>query len=148
MADYCLVTDIEALLKYDFTSSSKPTTAQIEELIKQVSGEFTSVFKGLGMTTDITDTDKLNMIKLYATMKVGFLIYASYGIGADQQTAQFWYNEVKDWLEKIKEKPEMLFGLDSSEVDGVYLSNTYIDGTNTSAYNQDYFGKDFDRWKF
>lgn len=57
---YCTITEVQGLNpKWTYSSSTKPTTTQVEEFIDRISDEIDVVIQGRGYTTPVTSPTEL-----------------------------------------------------------------------------------------
>jgi len=67
MADYCAYTDVASEIQYvTLSASSDPSTTEVTTWCGQVTAEINARFNAVGITTPVTDTEKLKVIKAIA----------------------------------------------------------------------------------
>lgn len=116
---YCTVPEVETLMSLKFTSSSKPTTAKVEELIADVAGKMDGVIEAAGYTLPITAAAALALLKRYNEYGVAAAAWhAGYITDADMPRVTYWHTEYKDFLSRLR-KSEQTLPAETSEYDDI-----------------------------
>lgn len=107
MADYAAHADVEALLagRAAFSSTSKPTDAQVDGFCSQITIELNGVLAGAGYATPVTDTDALKPVKLYCCYGAAYLAErARYPErkASEEDPAEEWWERYQNALEMIR----------------------------------------------
>lgn len=78
MADYCAYTDVASEVQHlTLTASSDPSTTEVTTWCGQATALMDSRFQAAGITTPITDTEKLKVVKAIAVDWVVWKVLAS-----------------------------------------------------------------------
>ena len=66
MADYCAVTDVQTNMQNfsTFSESTDPSSTEVETFCGQITAEINARMNAVGITTPVTDTEKLKLLKL------------------------------------------------------------------------------------
>jgi hypothetical protein len=134
MSDYCSISDVQALTQLTYSSDTEPTSTQVSGVISQITGEIDVILASLGVTSQPTDSNVLNMLKLKCAMGVAGLIGLTYYNNPEETNNQMglYWQEYKDFLTKIQENPQMIIdaagsGLATSDVIGNQVTAGYVD---------------------
>lgn len=141
MADYCSAGDVSALLGFDtFTVSSRPTLAQVNSIIGDVTNEIDFTLSSIGITTQPTDARLLGRLAIACKYGVACQVAMSaYGnsTGVDGSQGDKFCEKYQLILDDIKTNPQ-LYGVVTGD-SGMFLSNNVADGTNTETEIKELF---------
>lgn len=120
-ATYCTVSDVEKLLRWDFTPSDTPEEVDetdVQVFIDQTAGEINAILSSKGVDTDSITSSEL--LKLYNTLGAACLTESAMQREGEEskRTARFC-QQYESALKKLERNPKMLLGDDVSSTDGL-----------------------------
>jgi len=135
MSSYCSNEDVAILLGFDnFSSTSRPTSAQVTAIISDVTNEIDFVLAGVGITTQPTDSRLLGRLAIackYGTAcQVAMSAYGN-STSVDGSQGDKYCEKYQEVLTDIKENPE-LYGAVTGDT-AMYASNQVVDGNYTET---------------
>lgn len=130
MSNYCTYSDVEVLLNKQFNASTTPTSTQVTEVITQITQEIDTILYVVGITAQPTDTNILGMLKKFCSFGSAGIVGISYfrnASGVSGSNADWYYTEYKEFLQKLKDDPEIL-GI-VADTESLTCANQVTDGT-------------------
>jgi hypothetical protein len=138
---YCQLSDLTRYLpQRTFSATSKPTSTDAESLIKEVAAEINAVLSGLGITTPVTTSSALPVLKRINAMGAAEDLEAAARAGVTAPIPGEGKNFATEWgpkydriVEDMKEGKFALPGVDQPEtqtgglVDSMRSSGDYPD---------------------
>lgn len=128
MANYCTYSDVSALYGTTYTASTTPTSTQVTAWITLITSEIDTVLYKIGITSQPTDTDALNVLKIYCSFGTACLV----GMVHYHNSVKINDTKPVNFCQKYKEfieDPSILLNILGPSSDGV--SNIVLDGTKT-----------------
>lgn len=146
MANYTTASKVAVLLGYDsFTTTTRPTLAQTEAIITDVTSEIDFVLSSVGITVQPTNSNILGRLDLAckygsaAQIGMATIGNADSTTGSQGNTYKIWYDEI---LNEIKTNPDFYGAITGDTVS--YMSNAVHDGTITQAqYDSTFVDTDY-----
>jgi hypothetical protein len=148
MANYCISSDIKVALGYpnDYSSSSRPTLAEVNTIITDITNEIDLYLRSVGISSQPTDANILGRLSkacIYgsaADVGFGFLNQSQ---SVDGTLAHYYKEKYQAILDEIKKKPE-IYGL-VVDAESLYASNQVLDNTySEDEINDNYLSSDFE----
>ncbi len=141
MSNYTTAENVAVLLGFDnFSSSTRPTQAQVNSIIADVTNEIDFVLSAVGITTQPTDTKLLGRLSIACKYGVACQVAMStFGnsTGVDGSQGDKYCEKYKEILDDIKDNPT-LYGVVTGD-SGMYISNVVSDGTYTETKIKDLY---------
>lgn len=107
MADYCSISDVQVdLQRLTLTSSTDPSTTEVTTWCGQVTAEMNSRMNAVGITTPVTDSTKLDMLKAIAVDWVMWKILGSLNVESD--AAQRRKTSYDNSMQRIEKNPSII----------------------------------------
>ena len=133
MASYTTATKVAVLLGYDdFTTTTRPTLAQVNTIISDITFELDFVLSSVGITTQPTDLKILARLDLAAKYGTAGQVGMSIGINSDSvngSQGNIYSDKYEKILREIKTDPEYYGKITGDAM--TYMSNPISDGTMT-----------------
>lgn len=105
MPSYCTAANVSTLLPFDIGVSTRPTTAETESLIEEFEGEINVALQGRGVSTPMTDTDFVGLIRKHVRQMTAVSAYrAAYGITETPEYLKQWEDAYYRFVRAIKEE--------------------------------------------
>jgi hypothetical protein len=147
LANYITQQEVAVLLGFDnFSTTTRPTSTQVNSIIADVTNEIDFVLSGVGITTQPTDTKLLGRLAIMCKYGVACQVAMSaYGnaTGVEGSQGDKFCEKYTEMINDIKDNPEM-YGLVTGD-SNMYVSNTILDGTYTESEYDDFFvAQDFE----
>ena len=132
---YCSVADVQLLVKrFQFSTSTKITTLDVEEHIKEKHYEILSVLKRAGIALPIpssayTAVDILKRVNAYGAAGIveQILVLAAEPKGSAR--SEWFEKKFMDWLDRIAANPQLLYDAPQAEARMVSSKESVSDGS-------------------
>jgi len=109
---YCLVADVQRLMGVTFTSTSRPTTADVETIITGVSADLDGVLRAAGyLIIPVVDATALLLLKQYSAMGAAVQSWhAGFVSDAEPPRVEYWRTQYDAFLTRIRNGTQVLPG--------------------------------------
>ena len=108
---YCDVSDVQQLMQVTFSTTSRPTATDAEDLIANISAEIDGVCQAAGYEVPVTGTQAIAMLKLYNTYGAAVACWHAGFITDDLlPRVEYWQTAYRDFLSRLKNGLQQLPG--------------------------------------
>ncbi len=108
---YCLLADIQSLMAMTFTTTSRPTTTEVNTAIDTVSAELDGVAAAAGYDLPITNASALELLKRYAIFGAAVSAWHTGFVGDDEPARVTWWNDqYQNFLSRLRRGEQLLPG--------------------------------------
>lgn len=99
---YCVIGDIQDEMGQTFTTTSRPTTANVEEAIDGVSGEIDGVLKSRGYSVPVTSTSSLALLKRYTKFGASAQAWHMGYVGDEPSRVTYWREAYDNFIARLR----------------------------------------------
>lgn len=109
---YCLVADVQRLTGVTFTSTSRPTTSDVETIIATVSADLDGILNAAGYSVvPAVDATALLLLKQYSAMGAAVQSWHAGFLSDDEPPrVEFWRTQYEAFITRLREGTQVLPG--------------------------------------
>lgn len=109
---YCVVADVQRLMGVTFTSTSRPTTADVETIITSVSADLDGILKAAGYSiVPAVDATALLLLKQYAAMGAAVASWHAGFVSDDEPPrVEYWRTQYEAFITRLRNGTQVLPG--------------------------------------
>jgi hypothetical protein len=128
---YCSYSDVGLLLALSFDENSRPTDAQVTDIISLISSEVNMTLNSVGITIP-TSGDLFNLLRLRVMQGSAGIVGLSYYGNTESiinSQGDYYTNLYRDFLKDLKENPGVYSSVSGGSL--LYISNQVLAGYET-----------------
>lgn len=106
---YATVSDVQAILQFTFSTTTRPTTAQVTQWIVEVDAEINAILRNHGFSPPVTDADSFlkSISAKGAAYYAAQAIYTGEGFNQTDRIARM-YDEWRAMVKTLKDSPNLI----------------------------------------